>query len=73
MFGLSKSILHFSCVNSVSAGVWNYVKMSSLLSHAAATAAAAPWAVVQSGKSENPQIRLSLSVIINYGYKVGQL
>ena len=60
MLGLSKSILHFSCVNSVSAGVWNYVKMSLLLSHTAATAAAALWAVVQSGKSENPQIRLSL-------------
>ena len=60
MLGLSKNILHLSCVNSMSAGVWNYVKMSLLLSHAAATAAAAPWAVVQSGKSENPQIRLSL-------------
>ena len=62
MLKLCKNILHFSCVNSVSAGVWNwnYVKMSLLLSDAAATTAAAPWAVVQSGKSENPQIRLSL-------------
>ena len=60
MLKLCKNILHFSCVNSVSAEVWNYVKMSLLLSEAAATATAAPWAVVQSGKSENPQIRLSL-------------
>ena len=60
MLKLCKNILHFSCVNSVSAEVWNYVKMSLLLSESAAAAAAAPWAVVQSGKSENPQIRLSL-------------
>ena len=46
MLELSKNILHFSCINSVSAGVWNYVKMSLFLSHAVATAAAAPWAVV---------------------------
>ena len=42
MLGLCKNILHFSCVNSMSAGVWNYVKMSLLLSEAAAAAAAAP-------------------------------